>query len=87
MTGEYYRGQPMAADSAYHIAGSHMAGFLATVAGTITVTDHSPTDGANVALVTALPVAVGFNRIPLLFQTTGGADVQLAGGAAGTLLI
>lgn len=87
MSKEYYRGQPMAANSAYHVATSHMAGFLATVAGTMTVTDRSPTDGSNVALVTALPLVVGFNRIPLLFQTTGGADVQLAGGAAGTLLI
>lgn len=87
MPGEYYRGQPMAADSAYHITTSHMGGFLATVAGTITVTDHQPVGGAANPIVTALPLVVGFNRIPLLFQTTGGADVQLAGGAAGTLLI
>ncbi|MBA3831659.1 MAG: hypothetical protein H0X34_07160 [Chthoniobacterales bacterium] len=87
MFGQYYSGHPMVANSAYHIAGSRMSGFLATVAGTITVTDHEPTDGSNAIIVNALPLAVGFNRIPLLFQSTAGADVQLAGGAAGTLLI
>lgn len=87
MAREYYRPQPMDADSAYHIAGSHMAGFLASVEGTITVTDRAPVDGGPVVVVDALPVALGFNRIPLVFQTTDGADVQLAGGAAGTLLI
>lgn len=87
MAREYYRPQPMDADSFYHLAGSHMAGFLATVAGTITVTDRDPTNGDGVVVVDALPLAVGFNRIPLVFQTTDGADVQLAGGAAGSLLI
>lgn len=81
---EYYRPQPMAANSAYVIAGAHMGGFLATVAGTITVTTREPTP---VVLINALPVAVGFNRIPILLPTTAGADVQLAGGAAGTLLV
>ncbi len=87
MCREYYRPQPMAANSSYHISGSHMAGFLATVAGTITVTDRAPTNGSPVVVVNALPVAVGFNRIPLVFQTGDGADIQLAGGAAGPLLI
>lgn len=87
MADEYYRPQPMAANSAYHVASSHMAGFLATVAGTITVTARNPSDASNLVVLNALPVAVGFNRIPLLFQTSDGADVQLAGGAAGSLLI
>lgn len=87
MNGQYYRPQAMAADSAYHIAGSRMSGFLATVAGTITVTDRQPVGGAANVVVVALPLAIGFNRIPLLFQTADGADVQLAGGAAGSLLI
>lgn len=87
MAREYYRPQPMAANSAYHVAGSHLAGFLASVAGTITVTDRNPIDGGPNVVVAALPLAVGFNRIPLVFQTADGADVQLAGGAAGSLLI
>lgn len=87
MNGQYYRPQPMAADSAYHINGSRMSGFLATVAGTLTVTGYKAVGGATDVLVDALPVVVGFNRIPLLFQTADGAIVQLAGGAAGSLLI
>lgn len=87
MNGQYYRPQPMAADSSYHIAASRMSGFLATVAGTLTVTSYAPADHAAEILVDALPVAIGFNRIPLLFNSTDGAVVQLAGGAAGSLLI
>jgi hypothetical protein len=87
MAHEYYRPQPMAANSSYHVATSHMAGFLATVAGTITVTARNPADDSTLVVVNALPVAVGFNRIPLMFQTSEGADIQLAGGAAGSLLI
>lgn len=87
MYGQYYRPQPMAANSAYHIAGTRMSGFLATAAGTLTVTGHDPINGNGAVLVDTLPVAVGFNRIPLLFPTADGADVQLAGGAAGSLLI
>lgn len=87
MDGQYYRPQPMAANSSYHVAGSRMSGFLATVAGTLTVTSHDPINGGAAVLVDTLPVAVGFNRIPLLFNSTDGADVQLAGGAAGSLLI
>lgn len=83
-THEFYRPQPMAADSAYRVAGAHIAGFLATVEGTITITSREKTP---VVLVDTLPVAVGFNRIPILLPTNDGADVQLAGGAAGSLLL
>lgn len=81
-TSEYCRPQLMAADSAYKVNASHVAGFLASVAGTVTITDF---DG-NV-LVSALPLAVGYNRIPLRLNTPAGCVVQLAGGAAGTLLL
>ena len=82
MVKEYYRPQAMTANSAYNTAGIHVAGFLATVAGTLTITDADGTVHVN-----ALPVAVGFNRIPILLNTSGGGTVQLAGGAAGTLLL
>lgn len=82
MRGQFYRPQPMAANSAYHVAGIHIAGFLGTVAGTLTVTS---VDGT--VLLAAMPVAVGFNRIAILLPLSDGADVQLAGGAAGTLLV
>jgi hypothetical protein len=77
----YFRPQPMAANALYAAKSSHVAGFLATVVGTLTITD----DDGNV-IVDTLPVALGFNRIPL-FLNTRGCTVQLAGGAAGTLLL
>lgn len=81
MYAEYYNARPMAADSSTKI-GSHMGGFLGTVAGTLTVTDSS---GA--VIVDTLPVAVGFNRIPIVLNYPADNVVQLAGGAAGTLLV
>lgn len=77
---EHYNPKPMAANSAVN-CGVSIGGFLCTVAGTLTVTDADGT-----VLVNALPVAVGpFIRIPLLFKSSAGGAVQLAGGAAGTL--
>lgn len=81
MDAEYYNARPMAANSSAKI-GAHMGGFLATAAGTLTVTDSS---GA--VIVNALPVAVGFNRIPIVLNYPADNVVQLAGGAAGTLLV
>lgn len=80
-TKEHYNVKPMAANSA-QLCGPSIAGFLATVAGTLTVTDADGT-----VLVNAFPItpAMGFVRIPLLARTTAGCTVQLAGGAAGTL--
>jgi len=78
---EHYNPKPMAANSTAQV-GVSIGGFLCTVAGTLTVTDRDGT-----VLVNALPVAAGaFVRIPLLFNTTAGGTVTLAGGAAGTLL-
>jgi hypothetical protein len=77
---ESYAAHPIAANGTYK-CGASIAGFLCTVAGTLTVTD-----GDGTVLVNALPVAVGpFIRIPLFFRTTQGNTVTLAGGAAGTL--
>lgn len=77
---ERYSAHPVAANGTYK-CGAGIAGFLATVAGTLTVTDADGT-----VLVNALPVALGpFIRIPLLFRTSQGGSVTLAGGAAGTL--
>lgn len=77
---EHYNPKPMAANSSVN-CGVSLGGFLCTVAGTLTVTDADGT-----VLVNALPVAVGpFIRIPLLFKTSAGGVVSLAGGAAGTL--
>jgi hypothetical protein len=79
---QFFRPQPMAANSAYNLAAIHLAGFLASAAGTLTVTDK-----AGVVVVNALPVAVGYNKIPIMVSTPEGMTVQLAGGAAGSLLI
>ena len=81
MIKEYYRPQPLAANAVYVSNASHIAGFLATVAGTITVAD-----GGGVVVLNAMPLVLGFNRIPLQLNTTA-STVTLAGGAAGTLLL
>lgn len=78
---EHYAAKAMGANSSLP-CGVTIAGFLCTVAGTLTITDADST-----VLVNALPVdpARGFIRIPLLARTSGGCTVSLAGGAAGTL--
>ena len=80
-TKEYYSARLMAAGETAVVNTSHMAGFLASITGTMTVTDF---DGS--VLVSALPIAVGFNRIPILFNSPAGNKVALT-TAAGTLLI
>lgn len=81
MDAEYFNPRPMAANASAKIGG-RIGGFLATVAGTLTVTDSGGT-----VILNALPVAVGFNRIPMVLQFPADNVVQLAGGAAGTLLV
>jgi len=79
---ESYRPQALAANTSYRVGGSHIAGFLCTVSGTLDIDD---TDGT--ALVDALPVTAGqWIRIPLQFKT-GRGTVTLSGGAAGTLFL
>lgn len=80
MQGEHYNAKPMGANGSRK-CGPHIAGFLCTVSGTITITDADGT-----VLVSALPVTAGtWTRIPLFFISTAGGTVALAGGAAGTL--
>ena len=80
---ERFRPQPMAADTAFTVRGLNLGGFLATAAGTITVTDPDGT-----IIINACPVTAGaFVPLPFVFTTAQGALVQLAGGAAGTLAV
>lgn len=77
---EHYNPKPVAVNGSV-LCGAAMAGFLCTIAGTLTVTDADGT-----VWLTALPVTPGlFIRIPLFFRTAAGGTVQLAGGAAGTV--
>lgn len=78
---EHYTAKPMAANSTL-VCGVTLAGFLCTVAGTLTVTDADGT-----VLINALPITANglFIRIPLFSNTSAGCRVTLAGGAAGTL--
>lgn len=78
---EHYAPHAMAANSSRD-CGVTIAGFLCTVAGTLTITDADGTVHVN-----ALPITANglFIRIPLLFNTSAGGRVTLAGGAAGTL--
>ena len=77
---EHYAAHPMAANAS-RVCGVTISGFIAAVAGTLTVTDADGT-----VLLDAVPVATGvFLRIPLLARTTAGCTVTLAGGAKGTL--
>ena len=80
---ERFRPQPVAANGSFAIKGPNLGGFLATVAGTLTLTDADGT-----VLVNAVPVAAGaYVPLPFVFATSQGATVQLAGGAAGTLAV
>lgn len=80
MVAEHYNAKPMAANAAAN-CGVSIAAFLPTVSGTLTVTDADGT-----VLVNAVPVTAGvYLKLPLLFRSTSGGVVQLAGGAAGTL--
>lgn len=77
---EHYAAHPMGVD-ATRVCGATISGFIAAIAGTLTVTDADGT-----VLVDAVPVATGvFLRIPLLANTSAGCTVTLAGGAKGTL--
>jgi hypothetical protein len=78
---EHYAAHPMAANSS-RVCGVTLAGFLCTVAGTLTVTDANGT-----VLLNAMPITANglFIRLPFLSETSAGMTVTLAGGAAGTL--
>jgi hypothetical protein len=80
-TKEHYNAKPMGVNASQQ-CGASIAGFIATVAGTLTVTDANGT-----VLLNAFPItpAMGFVRIPLLSISSAGCVVSLAGGAAGTL--
>ena len=78
---EHYAAHPMAADTS-RPCGVTIAGFIATVAGTLTITDA---DGTVLVDGMAVDPASGFIRIPLLANSSAGCTVTLAGGAAGTL--
>jgi len=72
---------PMTAGSTATIKGSEGAllGFLGTVAGTATIYDNTTASGT--VIVTALPIATGWNNIPVAFAT--GCTIALT-TAAGT---
>jgi len=80
---ERFRPQPIGVNGAYAVKGPNVGGFLATVAGTLTLTDADLT-----VLVNAVPVTAGvFTPLPFTFATAEGGTVQLGGGAAGTLAV
>lgn len=83
---ERFSPRPIAANGTYVVQGTHIGGFLCTVAGTLTITANDAT-GAAVTYVNALPVTAGqFHKIPMEV-TAAPITVTLAGGAAGTLFI
>lgn len=77
---EHYTAHPMAAGSSRK-CGVTLAGFIATVAGTLTVTDA---DGTVLIDKMTVDPDLGFIRIPLLSNTSEGCTVSLT-TAAGTL--
>lgn len=83
---ERYTAVPMAVDETRVFGYSDsIGGFLAVTAGTITITRVGD-NGMTIPIVTALPLVVGFNRIPVFLGTYGGT-VILGGGASGSLLV
>lgn len=84
---ERYNAIPMGANATQVVQGTHIAGFLCTVAGTLTVTGTAADGTTAVTFVNALPVAAGqYVKIPLEV-TVAPLTVTLAGGAAGTLFV
>jgi hypothetical protein len=61
---------PIGAGASSQIKGSQGAllGFLASVAGTANIYDNAASTATN-PIVTALPIAVGWNPIPVAFAT------------------
>lgn len=84
---ERYNPVPIAANGNYEVKGLHIAGFLPTVAGTLTVAGKAADGLTAVTFVAAVPVTAGiYVPLPCAF-TVPGSIVTLAGGAAGTLFI
>lgn len=83
---ELFAAAPMAANTSQYVTGHNIGGFLATVAGTLTVTMDPGVDGIPTVLVNAVPLTAGiYTPIPIMFNRP--VTVLLAGGAAGTLMI
>jgi hypothetical protein len=84
---ERYNPVPIAANGNYVVKGTHIAGFLPTVGGTLSVTGVASDGVTAVTFVNAVPVTAGiYIKLPCEF-TVAGTVVQLAGGAAGTLFV
>lgn len=87
VTRECYTPHPMALNATLTLDCTQLAAFIATTAGTITITDSS-----GLTLLNAQPVAAG-QYLPLPFsvvsRTAGNnsTTIVLAGGASGLLLV
>jgi len=86
---EAYSAQALAANTTTTIKSGYLAGFLAKVTGTITVTARNDLGTADVTIVDAVPVTAGtFTPIPLASTNNQNPiTVVLAGGAAGTIFV
>lgn len=84
---ERFNPVPIPVNGNYKINGLHLAGFLPSVSGTITVAGLASDGTTAVTFVNAVPVTAGvYCKIPCEF-TVPGTVVTLAGGAAGTLFV
>lgn len=70
MQGQYYGAKPILAGATEDV-GNRVAGFLASAAGTVTITTFG-----GVSLVTAMPVVAGFNRLGITFGSPAGNTLQ-----------
>jgi hypothetical protein len=86
-TRERFSPKPIGVNGTYNVLGTHIGGFLCTVAGTLSIVAKAADGTTDVTYVAALPVAAGqYVKIPMEV-TVPGIAVTLAGGAAGTLFI
>lgn len=84
---ERFNPVPIGVNGSYTVKGLNIAGFLPTVAGTLTVTGLASDGTTAVTFVNAVPVSAGvYVKLPCEF-TVPGTVVSLAGGAAGTLFV
>jgi hypothetical protein len=90
MSGTYrerFSPRPIGVNGTYNVPGTHIGGFLPTVAGTLTIVAKAADGSTDVTYLNAVPVTAGvWLKIPMEV-TVPGIVVTLAGGAAGTLFI
>lgn len=82
---ERYQSIAVGAGATVAFESDAIGGFLATIAGTLTITSNRNDGKPDTTLVTAYPIVEGWNRIPLFIGKNGGTVTSAT--CAGLLLV